>query len=56
MADKIIALNSIVKWRKMYFAEGLESLLNIGRVGGIKKSVISAEELKCSLKYINTIR
>lgn len=36
--------NSIIKWRKMYLAEGLESLLSHGRVGGFKKSVISAEE------------
>jgi len=38
--------NSIVKWRKMYNANGIDSLLKHGRIGGFKKSVISKEEHK----------
>ena len=38
--------NSIVKWRKMYNASGIDSLLKHGRIGGFKKSVISKEEHK----------
>jgi transposase len=38
--------NSIVKWRKQYNRQGLESLLIHGRVGGFKKSVVSKEDHK----------
>lgn len=38
--------NSIVKWRKLYMDQGIESLLVHGRVGGFKKSVVSLEEHK----------
>lgn len=45
--------NSIVKWRKMYNSEGLGSLLKHGRVGGYKKSVVSAEDHKQIEKLLN---
>lgn len=38
--------NSIVKWRKQYNKDGIQSLLIHGRVGGFKKSVVSKEEHK----------
>lgn len=38
--------NSIVKWRKLYMDQGIESLLVHGRMGGFKKSVVSLEEHK----------
>lgn len=36
--------NSIVKWRKMYNASGISPLLQHGRKGGFKKSVVTQEE------------
>jgi transposase-like protein len=36
--------NSIVKWRKQYNKDVIQSLLTHGRVGGFKKSVVSKEE------------
>jgi len=45
--------NSIVKWRKMYTSEGLGSLLKHGRLGGYKKSVVSAEDHKQIEKILN---
>lgn len=45
--------NSIVKWRKQYVKEGIGPLLTHGRVGGFKKSVITAEEHKKIEKKLN---
>jgi transposase len=36
--------NSIVKWRTQYNKEGIEPLLRHGRVGGLRKSVVTQEE------------
>lgn len=38
--------NSIVKWRKQYNKDGIQSLLTHGRIGGFKKSVVSKDEHK----------
>lgn len=38
--------NSIVKWRKQYNLSGIEPLLQHGRTGGFKKSVVTKEEHK----------
>lgn len=45
--------NSIVKWRNVYAKEGIGPLLTHGRVGGFKKSVITAEEHKKIEKKLN---
>jgi transposase len=36
--------NSIVKWRNIYLAQGIEALLKDGRKGGYRPSVVSEEE------------
>lgn len=36
--------NSIVKWRNQYNKDGIQVLLQHGRVGGFKKSVVTKEE------------
>ncbi len=45
--------NSIVKWRKQYQKEGIQSVLTHGRIGGFKKSVVSKEEHKKIEKKLN---
>jgi transposase len=47
--------NSITKWRKLYIANGLESLLIHGRIG-FKKSLINEFEHKCLEKKLNDPR
>lgn len=44
--------NSITKWRKMYMAEGISSLLTHGRIG-FKKSVFNAVEHKAIENQLN---
>jgi transposase len=44
--------NSITKWRKMYIAGGVSSLLTHGRIG-FKKSLISAAEHKAIENKLN---
>lgn len=47
--------NSITKWRKMYIAHGLQSLLIHGRIG-FKKSLINGSEHKHLEKKLNDPR
>jgi transposase len=45
--------NSIVKWRKIYIANGIELLLTHGRVSGKKKSILTLNEHNLISKKVN---
>lgn len=45
LASKLgINHNSVVKWRNLYLSQGIEALLEDGRKGGYKPSVVSNQE------------